>query len=463
MFKAIFAKELLENFASRRILMVLVLCLILVPLGVYVGGRDYQVRLHAYQESFRLYQQDHKTVEDILYKGGGKGFRPPSPFGFLSQGLDIIVPNIAESPATTRQKPPIDIRLNNNQSYENLYASFYGPLDLVFIVSVIMTFLAIVFSFGAVSGEKEQGTLRQILGNSVPRPTVILAKTAAHFSILVGAFLAAMILSLLVLIACGYSLAGPGGVLGETALALVLSILVIGAFLNLGLLVSALTRQAVSSFIILLLCWVFLFGVFPRLSVVMAQLISPVKSQQLLLQERNRVRLENEKARSVEIDKIVESGDNTQEKQDAVSAEFRAKLTEAFQKLDREQDNRQNAQMQLAVHISRLSPVSCFVRPMAEVARTGWMQFEQYRQDVGRFGAALDDQVYGQYQEFRQKGGSNVGFKGNGSAPAPVLQAGRIRTEDVVKNVLPDALLLVAFNLLFFTGAFVAFLRYDVR
>ena len=463
MFKTLLVKEFLENFASRRFLMVLLLCLILIPLGVYIGAHDYEVRLHAYQESLRLYQQDHKTVQDILYKGGGKGFRPPSPLGFLSQGLDIIVPNIAESPATAMQKPPIDIRLNNNQSFENLYASFYGPLDLVFIVSVIMTFLAIVFTFGAISGEKEQGTLRQILGNSVPRPTIILAKTAAQFLILVGAFLAAMILSLLVLIASGFSLAGPGGILAEIALALILSILVIGAFLNLGLLVSALTRQAVSSFIILLLCWVFLFGVFPRLSVVISQLISPVKSQQLVLQERNRVRLENEKARSAEIAKIVEFGDNTQEKQDAVSAEYRAKLTEAFQKLDREQGNRQNAQMLLAVNISRLSPVSCFVRPMAEVARTGWMQFELYRQDVNRFGAALDDQVYGRYQEFRQKGGANVDFKGDRSAPAPVFQASRIRTDDVVKNSLLDVLLLVAFNILFFTGSFVAFLKYDVR
>jgi len=463
MFKAIFTKELLENFVSRRFLTILVLCLLLIPLGVYIGARDYEVRLHAYQESLRLYQQDHTNIQDILYKGGGKGFRSPSPLGFLSQGLDIVVPNIAESPATAQQKPPIDIRLNNNQSYENLYASFYGPLDLVFIVSVIMTFLAIVFSFGAVSGEKDQGTLRQILANSVPRSTVILAKAAASFLVLVGAFLAAMVLSLLVLVARGYSLAGPGGVLAETALTLVLSILVIGAFLNLGLLVSVLTRQAVSSFIILLLCWVFLFGVFPRLSVVAAHLISPVKSQQLVLQERNRVRLENEKSRSAEIAKIVESGDNTQEKQDAVSAAFKAKLTGAFQILDRDEDNRRNAQMRLAVNISRLSPVSCFVRPMAEVARTGWMQFELFRQDVGRFGAALDDEVYGQYQEFRQKGGSNVGFKGDGSAPAPMFQPGRIRAGDVVKNVLPDALLLVAFNLLFFSGAFVAFLRYDVR
>ena len=240
-----------------------------------------------------------------------------------------------------------------------------------------MTFLAIVFTFGAISGEKEQGTLRQILGNSVPRPTIILAKTAAQFLILVGAFLAAMILSLLVLIASGFSLAGPGGILAETALALILSILVIGAFINLGLLVSALTRQAVSSFIILLLCWVFLFGVFPRLSVVISQMISPVRVLGANSSSRNETGSvwRTRKARSTEIAKIVESGDNARGKQDAVSAEFRGKLTEAFQKLDREQGNRQNAQMMLAVNISRLSPVSCFVRPMAEVARTGWMQF----------------------------------------------------------------------------------------
>jgi ABC-type transport system involved in multi-copper enzyme maturation permease subunit len=463
MFKTLFVKEIREDFLSHRVVMGLVLCLILIPLGVYIGVRDYRIRLQAYQEAVRLYQDDHKTVQDILYKGGGKGFRPPSPFVFLSQGLDIVLPNVAESPSSPQLKSPVDLRLNNNQGSENLYASFYGPLDLAFMVSIIMTFLAVVFTFSGVSGEKEQGTLRQILGNSVPRSTIILAKASAQGVILIGAFLAAALLSFIVLAVHGYNLFGPDGIFAETALALVLSILVIGAFINLGLLVSALTRQAVSAFIILLLCWVFLFGVFPKLSVVIAQLASPVKSQQLVLQEKNRLRLENEKDRVAEIEKIAESDNNTQERQDAVSAQYRAKLTEAFQVLDNDQMNRQNAQTQLVVNISRLSPASCYIRPMAEIARTGLMQLELYRQDVARFGAALDDKVYGQNKEFRQKSGINVGFKGDGSAPAPIFQPNRIRTQDIINNILADALLLFAFNILFFSGAYVAFIRYDVR
>ena len=179
----------------------------------------------------------------------------------------------------------------------------------------------------------------------MPRPTIILAKTAAQFLILSrfsGRYDLESSRSYRQRIQPRRPGRNPGG---DCASRSSFRFSSSAPFINLGLLVSALTRQAVSSFIILLLCWVFLFGVFPRLSVVISQLISPVKSQQLVLQERNRVRLENEKARSAEIAKIVESGDNTQEKQDAVSAEFRAKLTEAFQKLDREQGNRQNAQM----------------------------------------------------------------------------------------------------------------------
>ncbi len=51
------------------------------------------------------------------------------------------------------------MRLGNNQGRDNLYEFFYGPLDLIFIVGVVMSFLAIILTYGAIAGEKEQGTL----------------------------------------------------------------------------------------------------------------------------------------------------------------------------------------------------------------------------------------------------------------------------------------------------------------
>lgn len=461
MFKTLFIKEIMENFVSRRFLIVLFLSLILIPLGTYIGARDYKIRLNSYQESLELYQRDHKTNRDVLSKGA-KGFRPPSPFGFLSEGLEVVLPNIAETP-TIFQRAPVDIRLNNNQSYGNLYASFFGPLDLAFIVSAIMTFLAIIFSFGAISAEKEQGTLKLILANPVPRYKLILAKITANFLLLIGAFYSAEIMSVLVLFTVGSSFVGLKDILIRTALAMFFSTLLITAFLNLGLMVSALTRRAVSSFIILLLCWVFLFSIYPRLSTLISQVIYPIKSEQLVLLEKTQIRRENEKVLMASINKIIESGNDIEGKQDAAFLEYRAKVTERWQKLDQEQEYRRNNQTQIAINLSRLSPVSCFVLPLADISQTGLMRHQQFMQDVGGFRSALNDQIYGKYQIYYQKSGVSSDFKGDEKALAPTFHTTWTRTEDIIRNILPDAVLLILFNIIFISAAFVAFLKYDVR
>ncbi len=147
MFRAIFAKEILEALAGRRFWTILVLCLILVPLGVEVSLRDYRTRLQNTNEAVRIYQEETKTASDVLYKEGAKAFAPPSSLSFLSLGLELVLPKIAESEYKFGEGPSA-MRLSNNQGRDNLYEYFYGPLDLVFIVGVIMSFLAIVLTYG---------------------------------------------------------------------------------------------------------------------------------------------------------------------------------------------------------------------------------------------------------------------------------------------------------------------------
>lgn len=474
MFKTLFYKEILDNIMSRRFFIVCVLCLIVIPLGTYVSTKDYQSRLQNYQEAVRLYEEGSKKIQDILFKGGAKGFRSPSHLSFLSLGLEVVLPNVAETQGRYGTPPPIEMRLSNNRSLDNLYELFHGPLDLVFIVSVVMTFLAIVFSYGSVSGEKELGTLKQILCNSVPRYQVILAKIGANFLVLIIPFLIALLLSMIIFQTANITVFGPNGAWLYILLAVIFSLLLIGAFFNLGVLISTLTKQAVSTIVILLLCWVFLFGIFPRLSVILSRLVYPVKLHQLITLEKNQVRLDNERECKAEIDRLIESTPEKRrpspeeykemgEKQQTVREEFRAKLVEKLQKIDRDVEKKRNTQMSIATNFARLSPVSCFIKPLAEVSHTGWNEYQRFKEKISQFQQVLNKEVF--YKQRRTRYRRSVGshFAGDMTAPAPKFEYSRIPFENIVRNILPDFILLVIFNILFFTGAFVGFLRYDAR
>ncbi len=467
MFKTLFLREWLEGMASRRFFIVLVLCLVIFPLAGYVSQRNYQARLQNYREAVRLYENSQKKISNILFDGGAKGFRPPSPLSFLATGLEIVLPDSAETMAKYNAQHA-DMRLSNTQGMDNLYEFFHGPLDLSFIVTVLMTFLALTFTYNAVSGEKEHGTLGLVLSNAVPRSQIILAKASANFLMLAVPFLAGVVLSLLLVPPAP----GAGSPWPPIAAAVLFSLLAIAAFFSLGLLVSSLTRQAVTSIVVLLLLWAALFAVFPRLSVILAQVINPVPSEQVLAQEKTRIRLENEKACEAEVDKLIKEypvprnqfpPKEFTDRQDGIRARYRASLVERWQKAEEAYEKKRDGQLRVSMNLARLSPVSCFVRPLAEIAGTGWLEYRRFTDGVLRFQRTLNEEIYSKNIVQRSGGGIGISFNGEIEAAAPRLAEVRLNFENVVKDVLPDFLLLLLFNALFFTGAFVAFLKYDAR
>jgi hypothetical protein len=207
------------------------------------------------------------------------------------------------------------------------------------------------------------------------------------------------------------------------------------------------------------------------LSVILSQVVYPVKSQQLVALEKNLIRVENEKECEAEVGKLLESSSSSglsekemTEKQEAIREEFRAKLVGRFQKVDSEIEKKRNTQMLIASNLARLSPVSCFVRPLAEMSHTGLLQYQMFKEEVSRFEQTLNKEIYSKYKIRRQKGGSaNVNFEGDQAVAPPKFQYSLMSLQSVVKDILPDFILLAIYNILFFAAAFVAFLRYDVR
>jgi ABC-type transport system involved in multi-copper enzyme maturation permease subunit len=470
MIRTLFLKEIREALASRRFWVVLALCLVLIPLGVEVSLKDYQTRLQNYREAGRIYQEETKLVQDVLYREGAKAFAPPASLSFLSLGLELVLPNVAETPAG-RKDPPVVMRLVNNQSRDNLYDFFYGPLDLVFIVAVVMSLLAVILIYGAISGEKEQGTLGQVLSNSVPRADIILAKATANALIIIIPFLLALILSLAILgFQGGWQFSS--GSWASLGLGTLVSILLIGVFLNLGLFISALTKQAVPALVALLLAWVFLYGVYPRISVAAAQILYPVRSDTQVALEKIQIRRNIEKERDAEIEKAAQSMPQDfkseafkegQKKQQEIHDRFQARLEESWRAIDREIEERRNWRNALTANIARLSPVSSFVRSMAELSRTGWLEYGQFNKLVRQYEEVLNREIFNKQRITRTPRGVAISNAADPKAEAPIFVYAPTPEDNVAQNIMPDVVLLLLFNFVFFAGAFVVFLRYDPR
>ena len=72
-------------------------------------------------------------------------------------------------------------------------------IDWVLIISIVLSFLALVFTFDAISGEVERGTLRLTLSNAVARGTVLAGKFLSILVSLGVVLLIGMLMNLLLL------------------------------------------------------------------------------------------------------------------------------------------------------------------------------------------------------------------------------------------------------------------------
>jgi ABC-type transport system involved in multi-copper enzyme maturation permease subunit len=411
-------------------------------------------------------------VKHILYEEGGKAFRPPSPLNFLSQGLDLFLPTIAETPDNCYRLKHVDLQYNNSQGQNYLYDHYYGPLDLSFIVSVVMSFFAFAFTFSAIAGEKEKGTLGLILSNPVARHHILFAKVSANFFLLYIAFLISFLAGSLILLNQDFPLFDHG-IWPLILLALLISTLFIGVCFNLGLFVSTLTKRTVSAIVILLLFWVFFIGLLPKFGTIMAQFIYPIQSQQIIDVEKNQIRLQNENECEAEIDRLIEtmaiqleknhSDKNFTEQQETIRAEFQSSLIEELQKVDSDFEMRKNKQTIIAMNLARLSPASCFIRPLAEISRTGLTAYQQFLEKTNDYQRILNADIFSKNQYRRYKGGVSMSFSGDINSIAPQYHQGVQPINRIIAGIIPDFILLILYNLVFFMCAYIAFLKYDAR
>jgi ABC-type transport system involved in multi-copper enzyme maturation permease subunit len=354
-------------------------------------------------------------------------------------------------------------------------------LDWAFIVKTIFSLYVILLGYGAIAGEREQGTLRLVLSNPIGRARFLAGKylailTAALIPLAVGCLLSLGFLAVALPQIVTFGLA-------SRVLALLgLSAAYLSLFAFLSLLASAAIPRSSLALLGLLAGWVLFAVLVPDTSGILAEKFARVPSDYQTsknvgpliqkevwdringLQARiDRGELRSEGAIKAEADKAFEAG---QEKMRFFEKSYRDSTTE---------------RAGLARSLARLSPVALFQFAAEDIAASGLHREEAFYEDIRSYSRIYD--AYVLKKTGKLVGRSNWMFstsvKLDGKtidvrSPEPEAYQGDMsdvpkfvehapRLGDGLKNAFGDIAGLLAWNIVLALLAFAVFLRADVR
>lgn len=322
----------------------------------------------------------------------------------------------------------------------------FPPVDITFIVTVIGTLLAILMAHDVITREKEQGTLRLMLSNSVSRDAVILSKWIGNFLTVWIAFTLFFLISALLIMVLPSQFSASGQ-WGRLLLIYGISILLLALFFSFGLLFSALCHHSRNALILLLFCWILFVYVIPDISPYVAGAFRPIPSIQELLAQKLQLALEWEEVVSdIQIGPVQDSQE-WEKKRAKLEAEIGERMERRARQMDETFRNRLNAQIHLSRSLSSLSPIAVGTYLITDLAGTGVLANEM-----------LGDTIEEYWELVREEWDAIEDWE-----DLPTFKERTLNWKEVFERDKLDLLLLLVLNVLFFMGAYAAFLRYDVR
>ncbi len=484
MFSLIVRKELHDLVRSVRFAVTFGLVSLLVLFAFYLGAQHHLTSRARYEaavaESQRQLEShtDWSGVEPAIYL-------PPRPLAALVAGIDN---DVGRSVEVGRG----GLRAEGSRYGEEPLLALWRFLDLEFVFQVVLSLFAILFAFDAVSGEKERGTLRLALSNAVPRDTYILGKLAGTVIGLIVPLLIPMAMGCLLLGAMGVEMSAGDWL--RLALVLAAGFLYVGAVTALSVLVSACTHRSSTSFLILLVLWIGAVLILPRAAVLVAARSVEVPSADDAMSRRARLsrQLWREDRRAIQefmdlrmaaVEGGGESGDDSAgqiarvrrlqgEINDFLGQRHDARkrrIASLDARLEEERRNLRRRQQELAFGLARLSPAAALSLASTRLAGTSLAlpghfleQARAYREVFERFQKAKGS-VSGGIRIMVRAEGDEPEATAVDASEMPVFEYRPPPAAAMLREAVFDLGLLALYNLLFFAGAFVAFLRYDVR
>ena len=473
-------REFYDNMNSLRFALTVLLILTLMIANAVKHLGDYRAEMSIYRKNVAQ-SLDHlrlrsENLYDLIEQGPGDFYKQPSPLSFCADGGEAFLPDhvsAAEGGYLRSRENAEGIHVGINGKWRLKYPDEnpnlrdirpdYTQIDWVLVISVVLSFVAILFTFDAISGERERGTLRLILSNSVSRSQILIGKFLGVFLSISLPFLMATLINLFLLNAASHS-SLEAHHWGQLGVIFLIATVYMSIFIALGLLISSRVNQPEISLTILLLIWAVFVVLTPN---TLGSIVSGLKPAQT--REEFYIRFA-EQYEVLDTRYPRPSRWPTREVPPTRETEMWAKYITAEAELEErlrgERLKTQIDQIQFARSVARVSPASIVQFAVESLAGTGLARHLQFLDDVRRYAA--------QYREFlisadqADPDSPHLYFVRQGMSEKPVPYSAipkfedRIELRESIDAAMTDILLLVLFLVVLFAGALLAFVRVDV-
>jgi ABC-type transport system involved in multi-copper enzyme maturation permease subunit len=462
--KAVLKREVQHNLYSLRFALSLAMVL-----AVFIAGSLSFVRHHAadlgkYQEARDLaakaIEEDAANATRLAVTQRAFDLRPRDN-SFLADAKEKYLPNSIIYSAWNV------FGFANKSGTANPYLARYDELSWAFAIALLVSFIAWLFTFDAVSGEKESKTLALALANPVSRGGLLLGKLLSAVFSVMAVLLPAVLVGLIILTLSGAA-AWNGALAGEVAALLVAAALLAAVMAAFGLLCSVLARNSNVSLLLALTVWLLFAIVIPNSSGFLAKNAFPIEKAESI--QKRVVQALDDLSKVAPPGSWMSNSNNPFLPQHQLRANLMRKRMAAEKAIRDDYYRSMFRQLEKTRRWTALSPVAAFEFLAESIVGGGYPRFRRIWNDLhafqGRFQAfftafdAADPKSPHWYNPREDVSTSRL------KVSPPVIPRFAERApsfSDRLAPALPFLALLAAMAILVFFLSFLLFLRYDVR
>ena len=478
-------REILDNLTRFRFALTVVLVTALMVMNaVLFVSSQYPRRIAEYSQDINAATESMKkrsaNLGELAVSGPGDLYKKPSPLGFIATGADAKLPKRVTANASSGSNWTAS---NFHYSHSNNWWLEYSQdvfqkndalpnfteLDWTFIIGLVMSFMAILFTYDAISEERETGTLSLLMSNAVSRATVLLAKFLGAFLTLILPLLIGILLNLLIVNASELVSLG-GSEWARIGIIFVVSAIYISIFLWLGLFISSQFANSSSSLLTLLLIWIVFVVLIPNTMGVLTSDFQQIPSRSEASQLKE-AKLDEIHERYWKDRKLFQFGSPSDNPPNIEAlrtwAGYLTERADAKSRFDDAHLDKQFAQVAFTQQITRLSPAALYKYALESLSGTGFARHKRFIQQARRHRKQFVDFI--QSEDRADSESYHVYLVKEGLSQKPVAFnsipkfSEKLTVGITFKGALLDLMLLVSLALLLFMAAILAFLRSDVK